>query len=352
MQLITSFREAIVSNELGVGIIGTGWVSNEHIRAYRQNPYTEVRGIAGSERSRAAAKIQEWNLDHCRAYADVHEMLKDDAINIVSICTPHHLHKEQGVDCAEAGRHILMEKPMAVDLEGVRALDAAVRKAGVKSLVSFVLRWNPLVENIKALLAQGMVGPLSYAEVDYMHGIGPWYSGYKWIRKKASGRNNLLAAGCHAVDALRWFVGSDAIEVFAYANTGAHNRMQFEYETNSITAVKFANGTMGKVGCTIEGVMPYVFNIMLVGEEGTIRNNQVFTRRWPGQKDWATIPTILPDTADVNHHPFAAEIDHFVDCIRNDMESHCNFADAAKTHEICLAMEVSAHERRPVSLPL
>ena len=118
-----------MSNELGVGIIGTGWVSNEHIRAYRQNPYTEVRGIAGSERSRAAAKIREWNLDHCRAYADVHEMLKDDAIKIVSICTPHHLHKEQGVDCAEAGRHILMEKPMAVDLEGVRALDAAVRKA-------------------------------------------------------------------------------------------------------------------------------------------------------------------------------------------------------------------------------
>jgi predicted dehydrogenase len=341
-----------MSEELGVAIIGTGWVSNEHIKAYRLNPHTEVRGIVGVERSQAAAKIRELGLDNCRAYGDVHEMLKDESINIVSVCTPHNLHADQGVACAEAGRHILVEKPMAVDLKGVRALESAVRHARVKSLVSFVLRWNPLFDNIKALLAQGMLGCLSYAEVDYMHGIGPWYSGYEWIRRKASGSNNLLAAGCHAVDALRWFVGGEVVEVFAYANTGPHNVMQFEYETNSITTVKFANCTIGKVGCTIEAMMPYMFNILLVGEEGTIRNNQVFTRRWPGQKNWATIPTILPDTADVDHHPFVAEINHFVDCILNDRESHCNIADAVKTHEICLAMELSAHEGRPVTLPL
>lgn len=337
---------------LGVGIIGTGWVSGEHIKAYQQNPHTEVRGIVGLERAHAEAKAREYGLENCRAYAEVRELLRDVAIQIVSVCTPHHLHVEQGVACAEAGRHLLMEKPMAVDLAGVRALDAAVRRAGVKSLVSFVLRWNPLFETIRALLAQGLLGSLSYAEVDYLHGIGPDYSGYEWIRRKASGSNNLLAAGCHAVDALRWFVGSEVVEVSALANTGPHNLLGYEYPTNSITLVEFADGTLGKVACSIEAVMPYTFNILLIGEEGTVRNNQVFTRRWPGQKNWATIPTVLPDTADVTHHPFVAEIDHFVDCIRNDLESHANVADAVKTHEICLAMEISARERRRVPLPL
>jgi predicted dehydrogenase len=78
----------------------------------------------------------------------------------------------------------------------------------------------------------------------------------------------------------------------------------------------------------------------------------VFTRRWPGQKGWASIPTILPDSGDVTHHPFADEIRHFVDCIAAGKESHCSVADAVETHEICLAADVSAREGRPVRLPL
>ena len=112
-----------MSKELGVAIIGPGSVSNEHINAYRQNPHTEVRGIVGVEHSQCDAKIWEWGLENCCAYTNVHEMLKDEAISVVSICTPHDLHAEQGIACAEAGRHILMEKPMAVDLKGVRFVD-------------------------------------------------------------------------------------------------------------------------------------------------------------------------------------------------------------------------------------
>jgi predicted dehydrogenase len=98
--------------------------------------------------------------------------------------------------------------------------------------------------------------------------------------------------------------------------------------------------------------MPYTFPVSLFGDQGTIRDNRIFTRRWPGQTGWAAIPTILPDTADVSHHPFVAEVNHFVECILGGRESHCNVADAVKTHEICLAAEISARERRPVKLPL
>ncbi len=98
--------------------------------------------------------------------------------------------------------------------------------------------------------------------------------------------------------------------------------------------------------------MPYVCNIQLQGEEGTIRNNQVFSRKWRGQKGWSTFPTIPPDIGDVSHHSFIGEIDHVVDCILSGKESHVNLADAVKRHEICLTSEISAATRKPVSLTL
>lgn len=339
-------------NELGVGIIGTGWVAGSHLQAFEANPHTEVRGMVSRDKARAQAKAAEHQLTHCRAYDRLEEMLASPDIHIVSIATPHHLHVEQGVQSAKAGKHLMLEKPVALDLAGLRELQAAVRAAKVKSVVCFVLRWNPLFETIKALLADGTVGPLFYAEVDYFHGIGPWYRQYEWNVKKAIGGSNLLTAGCHAVDGLRWFIGKRAVEVSAYANFSAHNPLNYEYEPNSVTLVRFEDGTIGKVGCSIECVMPYFFNILLLGEQGTIRNNQIFSRRWPGQRGWATIPTILPDSGDVSHHPFKDQVNHFVDCILNDRESHANLEDAAQTHQICFAAEISARERRPVTLPL
>jgi predicted dehydrogenase len=92
--------------------------------------------------------------------------------------------------------------------------------------------------------------------------------------------------------------------------------------------------------------------VELFGDQGTIRNNQVFSKRWTGQKGWAAIPTILPDSGDVTHHPFKDEVRHFVDCILNDRESHANLEDAALTHEICFASDISVREKRPVTLPL
>jgi len=72
----------------------------------------------------------------------------------------------------------------------------------------------------------------------------------------------------------------------------------------------------------------------------------------PGQTSWATIPTVLPDSGDVTHHPFVHEVTHLVDCIQNNHESHVNIADAYKTHQVCFAADLSGKEGRPVKLPL
>jgi predicted dehydrogenase len=339
-------------DKLGVGIVGTGWVSGEYIRAFAANPQTEVRALVSRDKARAQAKAEAFHLPDCRAYDDLDKMLTDSSIDVVAICTPHHLHVAQGVAAAQAGKHLVIEKPVALDLAGLRALQAAVRAARVKTVVGFVLRWNPLFTMIKGFLADGVIGNLFHAEVDYFHGIGPWYAQYEWNIKREMAGSDLLTAGCHAVDGLRWFVGARPTEVFAYANVSRSNALHYEYEPNSVTLVKFADGTMGKVASSVECVQPYIFNIALFGDQGAIRNNQVFSQRWAGQKGWATFPTILPDSGDVTHHPFSDEVQHFVDCIRNDRESHANLEDAAVTHEICLASQISAREKRPVALPL
>ncbi|HEY6273187.1 MAG TPA: Gfo/Idh/MocA family oxidoreductase [Terriglobales bacterium] len=153
---------------LGVGVLGTGWVSGEYIQAFERNAHTEVRAILSRDSERAAAKAREHHLVACTAYDRLEDLLNNPTVQIVAICTPHHLHVPQGVAAARAGKHLVLEKPVALDSEGLRELLDAVRFAGVRTVVSFVLRWNPLFETIRALLEDSTIGRLFYAEVDYL----------------------------------------------------------------------------------------------------------------------------------------------------------------------------------------
>ena len=145
-------------------------------------------------------------------------------------------------------------------------------------------------------------------EVDYFHGIGPWYKQYEWNIKKEVGASSLLSAGCHALDALRWFMGGEVEEVMQYATAGGGPSFtEYEYAPTTCTILKFTDGRIGKVTSCIECVQPYVFNINLVGTHGTIKNNQIWSKsQFPGQTTWVTVPTILPelhlDAADPRPH--------------------------------------------------
>lgn len=336
--------------KLGVAIHGAGWVAGAHAASWLKNPHARIVSVSSRRKESARKLADQFHLD-CAVRDDFDEVLRDDRVDIVNISGPNHVHTSQGIAAAQAGKHMLMEKPMCLSMEENRALRDAVAQAGVRSVVSFVLRWNPLLESLKSLLAQGAVGQMIYVEVDYWHRIGDWWSGWGWARTKASGGSTMLLGGCHAADALRWFAGDEAAEVSAYSNnvTG-----RFEYDANVVAAVKFRSGVIGKTSALFDAEMPYSFNIDIAGTEGTLRDNRVWSKKLlPGQTAWATVPTILPDSADVEHHPFDAEINHFVECIRAGTESHCNIADAYHTHELCIAIDRSIEQGgRSVTLPL
>jgi predicted dehydrogenase len=98
--------------------------------------------------------------------------------------------------------------------------------------------------------------------------------------------------------------------------------------------------------------MPYTFEVTLMGTRGTIRDNRLYTDLFDGQDDYAVIPTQLPDSGSVLHHPFAPGLEHFVDCLRADNETEQSLENAINVHEVCLAVDMSVEQRRPVSLPL
>lgn len=336
--------------KLGVAIHGVGQVAYAHAASWIENPYATIISVSSRRKESAQRLVEKLGLT-CTVHESFQNVLQDEAVDIVNLSGPNHVHAEQGIAAAEAGKHILIEKPMAITMEENRALRDAVARAGVKSVVSFVLRWNPLFENLKSLLAAGAVGQLFYVEVDYWHGIGPWYSGWEWAHTKKTGGSTMLLAGCHAVDALRWFAGDEVVEVSAFAN---NTKGLYEYDANVVAILRFRGGALGKTSALMDAEMPYAFNIDLCGTEGTLRDNRLWSKKLlPGQTSWAALPTIMPDSGDVHHHPFDAQIDHFVDCIREDRESHCSIADAYNTHEICMAIDRSIAEGgKPVKLPL
>lgn len=335
--------------KLGVAIHGAGWVASAHVLSWVKNPHVEVVSIGDLYLQRAQQFAQNNGLS-CAVRDSYDDVLADQRVDIVDITGPSDVHAEQGIAAAEAGKHVLVEKPIALSMDENRALRDAVAKAGVKSITSFVSRFNPQVTILKSLLRSGAIGELFYAEVDYWHGIKPTHHAWQLHSKKKTGGSTMLLGGCHAVDALRWLVGDEVHQLTAYSN---NRKGLFEYDANVVAIMKFRGGVIAKTSALFDCEMPYAMNIDLAGTEGTLRDNRVWSKKlFAGQTSWSSFPTVMLDSADVMHHAFDHEIDYFVDCIRQDRQPHCNIADGYRSHELCMAIDRSLEQGGPVRLPI
>lgn len=366
------------SGKLGVGICGVGWAGSQHIQAFVKNPHTEVTWLyGGGDEARTRANVARYGIDlpHARIARTYDEMLQAADVDIVSISSPNHLHAEQAVAAAGAGRHMLLEKPTGLDVEELRRIRDAVTRSGVRSIVSFELRYNALLRFAHWLRESGTLGAIRFARVQYLSRVTDWYPGWNWVRTRESGRSHLLAAGCHAVDALRWCSGHEAVAVSALHTqfTGG-----YEFPTSIIANLELTGGGLGHVTSSTDFMMPYTFQVELMGDRATMRQDLL---QWEDKKpplDLAALsaanpfddvrleegtdavgrPAIrircaMPDSADVTHHPFQAEIDELVACVREGRETTINVFDAQKTMEICIAADRSADQHgSPVALPL
>ena len=322
------------NGKYGCAVWGCGWVASGHLNAYLQHPDCEVIALGSRRPESAEAKQKEFGIETA-VYTDYDELLADDRIDIVSICTPNHLHAAETIRAAQAGKHLFIEKPVATNNADLRDACAAVEEAGVRSIVGFVLRFSPLVKLHRKLIAEGELGDVFLINVDY------WFGRERpgWMREREATGGAFTFAGCHSVDMSRFVLGADLAEVRgASALVGDY----YQYPSVETAQVKFTNGAIGVFSCSLVGCVPYTANAHIIGEKGTIINDKFYLSRFEGQADYFNLDVGVKKSGDVYDHPFPAMVAELIDCIREDRESENNLASAINAHQACFAISESA----------
>lgn len=338
------------TSNFGVGVIGTGWVAGAHIDNFSAIEGCEVIAICSRSKERAQAKIAAHNLANAKAYDDLPSFLSNPDLDVVVICTPHPFHPDEAVAAARAGKHIVIEKPVALNRADLYRIYDAVQQAGVTTSVCFEVRWIGAILNAKKFIEQDLIGPPFFGSCSYFHGIGPWYGQWAWNIKKDMGGDAMLTAGCHALDTLIWLMGSRVTEVASFSNTSQSNPLQYEYDPNVVSILRFESGAIGNVSASVECRQPYEFPLLIQGPKGSIRSNQLSSTEY-NLNNWIDFPTSLPDSGDVADHSYPGQLQHFVDCLRSGSKPINDLEACMHVHEVMFAMARSAETGKVVRVP-
>lgn len=246
-EAITLTHQA-VKTELGIGIIGTGAIARSHAAGYAALS-GECRLVAVADIDEEKARVAAAEIgDGTAWYADYRKMIARDDIDVVSICTPPFVHASLAVDAMRAGKHVLVEKPMAPSLRECDQMIAAAEETGrVMSVVSQT-RWRPERWRAKALIDRGLLGRIVFGKVDCQWWRGPKYYEMWWRgtwEKECGGAT--INHAIHHIDYLLWLMG-DVKRVYAEMFALSHD---IEVEDTSLAIVHFASGAIGHITTTV-----------------------------------------------------------------------------------------------------
>ena len=249
---------------IGIGIIGAGHFGAVHARAMAEVEGTRLVASCREDRTAAAAFANEHGGS---AYGDWRALLADPAVDAVLIATPHHLHEEIAIGAAEAGKHVLLEKPMAPTTRACDAINAAVARAGVQLMIGHVMHFALPCLKARQIIDSGVIGKPVLGS-SWM--IKLWMESNRrpWHLNTASGGGMLMTAGIHALDRLVWLMGQDVVSVNALAGTFFHDQ---QADDSALIGLRFANGNIGQVQSVgyRNGAMGFAMD--LVCENGTLR---------------------------------------------------------------------------------
>ncbi|MFM8890835.1 MAG: Gfo/Idh/MocA family protein [Planctomycetia bacterium] len=327
-----------------VGISGYGWAATAHIAAINATSRGRVTAVHSS-RALDAAELSARHGGPIRVYPRLEEMLADPAIDVVDVTGLPSLHRDQAVAAARAGKHLILEKPMANSPAEVADIVAAAQAAGVHGCVCFECRYSSQFQVTKALIDEGLLGRLHYGEVDYYHGIGPWYGQFRWNTGRKDGGSALLTAGCHALDALLMLMGGEVASVRSLsAKSESPIFAPYEYDTSSVTILEFTNGAIGKTAAIVDCLQPYYFHTHLVGSEGSLLDDRFHSMRLKADKGhWSRLSMKLLDSGDVSDHPYQAQFQAFFEALdRGEDMPLTSFPEAKKTFDVIFAADTSA----------
>ena len=336
-----------------VGVIGYGWVAGAHIAAINATSQAQVTRVYSS-RALNAAEVSARHGGKITTHTDFDDFLNDPNLHAVSVCSYPQDHARQAIAAARAGKHLIIEKPLALNWGDCLDIQQAVKAAGVKTCVCFECRYSSQFLATKSVIDRGLLGKIHYGEVDYFHGIGPWYGQFRWNTKKNAGGSSLLSAGCHAMDGLLLCMGGEVESVTTAAARSANSDFaKYEYPTSTVTILKFRDGRIGKVASIIDCLQPYYFHVHLVGSEGSLLDNKFHSTQLGGlnKAQWSELSMKMLDSGDVSDHPYQTQFQAFFDALDAGKEMPLtSLTDAIRSHEIIFAADRSAETGVPVQI--
>lgn len=376
--------------EIGVGMLGYAFMGKAHTNAYKKIPYMmypppaipKLIGICGLLEDEAAEAARRYGYEN--HYTDWRKMLEDDRIRLFDNGAPNDVHAEPCIAAAQAGKHIVCEKPLARDAEEAKEMLDAVQKANVKHMVAFNYRFLPAVRQARNLIESGALGQIYHYRAVYLQEwIMPHYGTPKiWrLDKKTAGSGALGDLGAHIIDLGRYLVG-EMKSVSAVTRTFIEERPltdgsgtgKVDVDDAFVATVEFENGAIGTLEATrFAGGRKNHQVLEINGEKGSFyfdleRMNelQVF---WIGEEPRETqgFHDVLVTEA---YHPwwenwwphghiigwehlFVHELTHMLDCIVNDKDvapHGATFQDGYRAAVICDAILESAEKRKHVDV--
>lgn len=331
---------------LNIGIIGAGFFGEKHAEAIATLDDARVVAAARSDVAALAAFTKRFG---CQGYTDYRALLADSNVDAVLIATPHHLHTDIAIDAAQAGKHMLLEKPMAPTLTECDQILQAVGAAGVRLMVGHINQFAPTYKMAKALIASGEMGEIVHG-VSVMNKLWMESNRRDWHLDRASGGGMWLTAGMHCLDRLTWLVGCSAQSVSARFGARFHEQ---QADDAGMIFLRYANGAAGTVISTGYRTGAPTHLTELTCTKGMLRISYDAGIQIGRDEGWQLIPESIAPAMTQNWMTTALidEWRSFITAIETGSETAVTGAYARHIMATAFAAEESSRLQREVVVP-
>jgi predicted dehydrogenase len=369
--------------ELGVGLIGTGFMGRAHALAFHNARTTfdlpfnlKLVALADADVARAEQCAASWGFG--RSHGDWQQLVSDPAVNLVAITTPNLLHFPMAMAALEAGKAVYCEKPLAVSLEQAREMQAAARKAGVVTRVGYNYQHNPIIGLAKQMIESGELGRIvsfqgEFSE-DFMgDGLSPW----SWRCEESHAGGALADLGSHLLAMARYLLGdvdavcadSQTVHPQRPATRGSEERRAISIDDQTYALLRFANGARGTFGSSwLKHGYKNHLSFEIGGTEGTLSFDQerlnelrLYRAGSPGRDGFQRI---LAGPAQPGYASFCPapghqlgynelktlEVHELIQALGGQGSNGTDFAEAMEVERLATAIRLAAKEMRWVSI--
>ncbi|MHC4563173.1 MAG: Gfo/Idh/MocA family protein [Planctomycetota bacterium] len=337
--------------QVRVGVIGAGNWGTAHIRAYSQHASAELAAICDIDEGRARQVAEQWGV--AGVYASADEMLAGEELDAVSVTTPDAAHADIVIACAEAGKHILCEKPLATTVDQCQAMIAAARGADVHLMVDWHNRWNPPFHEAWKTIKAGELGDVRYVYYRLNDAIYVPTKMLPWAGESSV----MLFLGSHALDTVCWLMPGQPTRVSCRRQEGVLKSMGINTADMYVTVVDFDDGAAAVIenSWILPQSSPALIDhrAEIIGTQGAIYLDPQhcapiakYTEHTPAGFPNASLPDMFV-TPEVHGRQvgFAVEsIYHFIECVRDGKQPLTSGEDGLLNTRLILAAEASADE--------